>query len=100
MSEAFNHPGLDRVAGVWRALRGRERRGIPASDQEIDLIGDHPIHRIRKALQPPLCRKSLKDDGLVFDVTAAREGIFEGRRQNTTAGYSDVHESDAKDLWG
>ena len=60
MSEALNHPGLDRVAGVhdhnryaWRPLRGRERRGIPASDQEIDLIGDHSIHHIRKALQRP-----------------------------------------------
>ena len=86
--EALNHPGLDGVAGVHyqnryagRALHGGERGGIPASDQEIDLIGDHSIRRIRKPLQPPLCRKSLKDDVLAFDVTAARECIGEARRQ-------------------
>jgi hypothetical protein len=107
MREALNHPGLDGVAGVhhhnryaWRALHGGERGGIPAGDQEIDFIGDHSIHRIRKPLQPPLCRESLKDDGLAFDVTAAREGIIEARRQDTTAGYSDVHKADAKDLCG
>ena len=107
MREALNHPGLDGVAGVHyqnryagRALHGGERGGIPASDQEIDLIGDHSIHRIRKPLQPPLCRKSLKDDVLAFDVTAARECIGEARRQYTSAGSPNVHESDAKDLCG
>ena len=51
--EARNHPGLDGVASVHydnryagRALHGGERGGIPASDKEIDLIGDHSIHRI------------------------------------------------------
>ena len=58
--EALNHSGLDGVAGVHyqnryagRALHGGERGGIPASDQEIDLIGDHSIHRIRSRSSRP-----------------------------------------------
>ena len=60
MSEALNHPGLDGVASVrydkryaGRALYGDKCGGISASDEEIDLIGDHSIHRVRKPLQLP-----------------------------------------------
>ena len=105
MREALNHSGLDGVAGVHdqnryagRALHGGERGGIPASDEEIDLIGDHSIHRFRKPLQPPLRRKSLEDDVLAFDVAAARESIGEARSEDTSAGRPNVHESDAKDF--
>ena len=107
MSEALNHPGLDGVAGVrynkryaGRALHRDKCGGISASDEEIDLIGDHSIHRIRKPLQLPLRPKSLKDNGLAFDVTAASVSIGEARSEDTSAGHPNVHESDAKDLCG
>jgi hypothetical protein len=105
MREALNYPGLDGVASVHydnrytgRALHGGECGGIPASDEEIDLIGDHSIHRIRKPLQPSLRRKSLKDDVLAFDVTAGRVSIDEVRSEDTGARRPNVHNSDAKDL--
>ena len=73
MSEALNHPGLDGVASVrynkryaGRALHGDKCRGISASDEEIDLIGDHSIHRVRQPLRLPLGPKSLEDNVLAF----------------------------------
>jgi hypothetical protein len=60
MRQALNHPGLDGVASVrydkryaGRALHGDKCGGVSGNDKEIDLIGDHSIHRIRKPLQPP-----------------------------------------------